>query len=301
MTLLEALEHIRSSEKCDSVAAQVDLKHEIRHRVIPVKWADSEGPDDKPNVSKLQRSQLVLSGPGLALSGQSLRPLLVFRPSVHATWPRTTSKVTTSPEEANSNGARDSAQRKAEEKYEQWMSLVEAIEHIRMSQRCDSIGALRQLKREANDGMVQVQWEDSDGPKDSPDPKYLQGTQLPLIGTGFAPDNVQEIYRPLLVERSAVRELWPLLHNWHKDPSQTHWRSTIQPEKLPRRSVDDDEIRSAARDVYRERENDRPNMPKAERLIRQKLRGGKRDDIRRILSEVEFAGIRRKPGNQPNK
>ena len=44
------------------------------------------------------------------------------------------------------------------------MSLVEAIEHIRISQRCDSIEALRQLKREVNDGMVQVQWEDSDGP-----------------------------------------------------------------------------------------------------------------------------------------
>ena len=247
MTLLEALEHIQSSEKGDSVAAQVDLKHEIGHRVIPVKWADSEGPNDKPDVSKLQRSQLVLSGPGLAPSGLSLRPLLVFRSAVHATWPRTTSKVTAPPEEANSNGARDSAQRKAEEKYEQWMSLVEAIEHIRMSQRCNSIEALRQLKREVNDGMVQVQWEDSDGPKDRPDPKYLQTSQLLLIGTGFAPDNVQKIYRPLLVERSAVRELWPLLNNWHKDPSQTDSRSAHQPEKSPRRSVDDDEIRSAAK------------------------------------------------------
>ena len=40
------------------------------------------------------------------------------------------------------------------------MSLVEAIEHIRMSQPCDLIEALRQLKREMNDGTVQVQWED---------------------------------------------------------------------------------------------------------------------------------------------
>ena len=60
MTLLAALEHIQSMEKCDSVAAQVHLKHGIGHRLIPVKWADSEGPNDKPDVSKLQRSQLVL-------------------------------------------------------------------------------------------------------------------------------------------------------------------------------------------------------------------------------------------------
>ena len=52
--------------------------------------------------------------------------------------------------------------------------------------------------------MVEVQWEDSDRPKHFPDPKYLQGAQLLLIGTGFAPDKVQKIYRPLFVERSAV-------------------------------------------------------------------------------------------------
>ena len=32
-----------------------------------------------------------------------------------------------------------------------------------------------------------------------------------------------------------------------------------------------------------------PISPRPERLIRQKLRGGKRDDIRRIPSEGEFA------------
>jgi hypothetical protein len=298
MTLLEALEHIQSSEKCDPVAAQVDLKHEIGHRVIPVKWADSEGPDDKPDVSELQRSQLVLSGPGLALSGQSLRPLLVFRPSVHATWPRTISKVTTSPEEANSNGARDPAQRKAEEKYEQWMSLVEAIERIRMSPRCDSIEALRQLKREVNDGMVQVQWEDSDGPKDSPDPKYLQGAQLLLIGTGFAPDNVQKIYRPLLVERSAVRELWPLSNHRPKDSHQANSRPAHQP-RQQRRPASKSQIRQVLKEIYADPTNDRPNEEDAWKLLQTMLPNAKRSMVREVLREDEFASQRRPRGNQP--
>lgn len=59
MTLLEALEHIRSVEKCDSVAAQVHLKNGIGQRLIPVKWADSKGLKDKPDVDILRRSQLV--------------------------------------------------------------------------------------------------------------------------------------------------------------------------------------------------------------------------------------------------
>ena len=208
MTLVEALEHVQSVEECDSAAAQKLLKHEIGHLAIPVKWADSRGPNDKPNVGKLQRSQLVLSGSGLALSDLSLRVLLVLRSAVRATWPRTTGEVA-APPEANSNAVRDLAQWESEEKYEQWMSLVEAIEHIRMSQHCDSVEALRQLKREMRDGMVRVQWDDLKGPKDRPNPEYLQASQLLLIGTGLAPDNLEEIYRPLLVERFAAQKLWP--------------------------------------------------------------------------------------------
>ena len=297
MTLVEALEHIQSVEKCDSVAAQVHLKHEIGHGVIPVKWADSKGPNDKPDVSQLQRCQLVLSGTGLAPSGLSLRSLLLFRPKVHATWSRTTSEAVTPPE-ANSNARWEPAQLEAQEKYEQWMSLVEAIGHIRMSQHCNSVEALRQLKREMGDGMVRAQWADSEEPKDRPDPEYLQASQLLSIGTGFAPDNVQEIYRPLLVERSAVQELWPLSNYRRKDSSQTDSGSVSQPEKLPRRKIDDEQIRNTARDIYLENKSNPPNMPDAERLIRQKLPGAKRDDIRRVLSEAEFADVRRKAGNQ---
>ena len=132
MTLLEALAHIQLMEKCVSVVAQVQLKHAIGQGKIPVKWANSKGPKDKPNVSKLQRSQLVLSGHGLASGGLSLCALLVLASAVHTTWSGTTSEGATPPHE-NSSARRNSAQRKEEEKYEQWMSLVEAIEHIRIS------------------------------------------------------------------------------------------------------------------------------------------------------------------------
>jgi hypothetical protein len=179
------------------------------------------------------------------------------------------------------------------------MSLVEAVEHIRMSQRCNSVEALRQLKGEIGDGMVRVQWEDSEGPKDYPDSQYLQSSQLLLVGTGLAPDSLREEYRPLLVERSAVEKLWPLSNHRRKDSQQTEAGSTTQLESPRRRSVDPDEIWSAAKELYREREHDPPNMDDAERLIRQKLRGGKRDDIRQILRKKEFADVRRNPGKQP--
>jgi integrase len=39
---------------------------------------------------------------------------------------------------------------------------------------------------------------------------YVQASQFLPIGTGLALDSVQQIYRPLSVERSAVQELWRL-------------------------------------------------------------------------------------------
>lgn len=172
MSLLEALDHIRSVKNSESVAAQLEIKHRIGCQVIPVKWADAEGPNDKPNVRKLQHSQFVLSDGGLALSGRRLRPLLVLRSAVYATWPRTTNKGATPPE-ANSNALSDLAQWGPDEEYLHWMSLVEAVEHVRIIQYCDLIGALRQLKREIRDGTVPVQWDDAEELKDRPNPVYL--------------------------------------------------------------------------------------------------------------------------------
>ena len=115
MPLLEALDHIQSVENSESVVAQVRIKLRIGCQVIPVKWADADGPNDKPNVRKLQRSQLVLSGSGLAPSGLSLRPLLVLRSAVQATWPQTTTTAA-APSEAHSNASIISIRLAADEK-----------------------------------------------------------------------------------------------------------------------------------------------------------------------------------------
>jgi hypothetical protein len=297
MTLVEALAHIQSVEKCHSVAAQVHLKREIGDGVIPVKWADSKGPKDKPNVSKLQRSQLVLSGHGLASGGLSLRPLLVLRSAVHTTWSGTTSEGATPPRE-NSSARRNSAQRKEEEKYEQWMSLVEAIEHIRISQDCNSVEALRQLKREIRDGMVRAQWEDSKGPKDRPDPEYLQASHLLLIASGFAPDSVQEIYRPLVVKRSAVKVLWPL-SDYRREESHRTASKPAGEQRQDKQATPTERIREAAREVYREAMKagkKPPNKTEAEPLVRV-ISGATRPRIRPILMEDEFDRQRWKRGH----
>jgi hypothetical protein len=295
MSLLEALRHIESvlnvssiSANVSSVSAQVALKKKIGRDELPVKWADARGPRDIPGIQKLALSQLVLSTPGLAPDGMSLRPLLVLRSAVLAAWPLGRNE-TDLVHESSQVGACQAAQ---------WMSLVEATDHIRIEEDCDSIEALRQLKKEIGDGMVPVQWEDSQEPKDCPDPQHMQRSEWLLFGTGFAPDNHDE-YRPLLVERSAVQRLWPLSSNPTKGSAPTGSTSTTQPKKSPRRKVDDDQILSAARDIYRKRENDPPNMDESERLIRQRLGGGKREDIRKILKQEEFAHLRRASGNQP--
>ena len=298
MTLLEALEYIQSVEKCSSVAAQVHLKQGIGDRVIPVKWADLKGPNDKPDVRELRHSQFALSGPGLAPGERRLRPLLVLRPAVHAMWPQTATKAA-SPPDANSNASGDLAPRNAEEKYQQWMSLVEAIEYIRMSQHCDSVQALRQLKREIADGTVRVQWGDSDGRKDCPDPQHVQASQLLLIGTGFGPDNEDEDYRPLLVERSAVQKLWPLPNRQPKDYQHTNSHLADQQHQLPRPSASKAQIREALKKIYDAPENNRPNMERARVLLKAMLPNAQKELVYEILREPEFAKQRRSHGNQP--
>ncbi len=251
-----------------------------------------------PNVTELQRSQLVLSGPGLAPSDLSLRPLSVLRPAIHAAWSRTTGEAA-GLLEANQNAKNASGEWKVEETDEQWMSLVEAAEHIQMSQHCDSIEALRQLKREISDGLVPVRWENSEGPRDCPDCRYLQRSELLLVGTGLAPDNVQKILRPLLVERSAAQKLWPLSKHRREDFHRTDLQPAAQPQLQSRPFVSQAQIREILKKIYSDPRNNQPNMNKAWALLRAIEPNARRQLVMVILEEPEFANQRRRAGNQP--
>lgn len=89
-----------------------------------------------------------------------------------------------------------------------WLSIVEAVEHILLTQKCTSVEAQRHLKAKIGAGVISVKWADAEGANDIPDPRYLQGTKLKLSGTGLAHDKDAEEYRPLLVLRSEVMAAW---------------------------------------------------------------------------------------------
>lgn len=297
ITLREALEHIRSSKNCDAVAAQVHLKQAIGDGLISVKWADLNGPNDQPDKSELQRSQLVLWTDGLApcRSYRLPRPLLLLRAAVGAVWPSTTVSAA-SPPEVNSNAEVSLAQPKLGEKYEQWMSLVEAIEHIRMSQDCNQVEALSQLKLEINDGTVRITWDNSTEPDDCPDLRHVGASQLLLVGTGVAPDNDEDEYRPLLVERSSVRKLWPLQTQQSKDLAPTE--QSANPQCRPAQRASEAEVRRSLRKIYDDPSNDRPNVNEAWKLLKVAMPNARRSQVMEILQDEEFAVKRRPPGNQ---
>lgn len=197
------------------------------------------------------------------------------------------------------------------------MTLSEAVHHIEVADECACNEALSQLRIALGDGDIPARW-GADPPLSLPgffqfgspplfasdpvpsDPAYWSLVLILPAGDGVVID--QSVHaqgqsaprrRQLFLLRSRVFELWPPSNHERKDRG-----STTEPEKPLRRSVDDDQIRTAARDIYRERKGDPPNKPTAEQLIRQRLGGGKRDDIRRILDEEEFANLRREAGNQ---
>jgi hypothetical protein len=190
--------------------------------------------------------------------------------------------------------------------------VVEAVEHIRILCHCTSVEALRQLKSEIGDGMVPVKWSgskavsgnrDDDWTRAGPDVGYLKTSQFLLIGVGLAPEKPEkdEKYqlRPLLIERRAMQRLWPL------EDKDVHCRKLDsgggedEPLRRRRRSYTDDEIRNAAKQVYRGAPGHPPNMNDAGREICKMLVGAPRGAVRKVLKEDEFANLRRPSGNQP--
>lgn len=115
-----------------------------------------------------------------------------------------------------------------------------------------------------------------------------------LIGTGFAPDGVKAIYRPLSVKRSDVEELWQPVHG------ALAKSNPIKRFDLPKhRPAAELAIRAAARGLY-QRPGKPPNMNEAGKALMKMFPGTSRDGIiRKILAEEEFAKQRLNAGNQP--
>ena len=189
MTLLDALQYIREVTKCGWVQAQVWLKNAIGSGKIAVRWSDATGPDDIVHFRSLRSSQFVLVQPGFAPDGLRLRPLLVLRSELKAI--------------TSTRGFCDPATDTDEPK---WMTLVEAVEQIRLINECTQMEALQQLKAEIHGGSVPVKWDADD---DVDDMKCVPETNLAFLlwGQGLAPDK-QKYYHKLLCERFAVCRLW---------------------------------------------------------------------------------------------
>ncbi len=128
--------------------------------------------------------------------------MLVRRSAVLDTWQNRKRKAEPS-EEVES--AKRWAPSSKSENDTQWMTLVDAEEHIEILQKCNSFEALQELKEEIGDGIVAVKW--ANDPTDNPDVTILKTSEFILTGPGFAPDGKE--YRPLLANRADVQRLWP--------------------------------------------------------------------------------------------
>jgi hypothetical protein len=203
MTLKETVGQIQTLENCGCVAAQRRLKATIGAGIIPVKWADSEGAKDIPDPRYLQGTKLILSGTGLAHDSYAYRPLMVLRSAFLSIWQHGKSNLNPSKEVEISK--HDATSDKHENEQAEWMTLVEAEEHIEVLQDCDSVEALRQLKEEIGDGIVAVKWADES--TEIPDVRILKYSEMILTGPGFAHNG--KIYEQLLVNRSDILRIWP--------------------------------------------------------------------------------------------
>jgi hypothetical protein len=218
LTLNAALEHIRNVQNCTPIEAQRQLKVQIADGTIPVKWADSEGANDSPKPKYLQGTKLKVnlvgssfvasdSKPGSAHDEflETYRPLLVWRDAVFTTWPDGTRTDKQNLQKTLESQKPAAARTENENEQMEWITLVDAEEHIEVLQKCDSVEALRQLKEEIGDGIVAVKWADES--TESPDVGILKDSEMILTGPGLAHDGKE--YRQLLINRADILRLWP--------------------------------------------------------------------------------------------
>jgi hypothetical protein len=212
--------------------------------------------------------------------------LLVLRSAVIAAWQHGKSNTEPS-KEVESAKHRVPRDRNGNDRLE-WITLVDAEEHIEALQKCDSIEALRQLKEEIGDGIVAVKW--ADGSTDKPDIKILKTSEFILTGPGFAPDAKE--YRPLLVNRANVFRRWPA-------PDAGSTRIAVGgTHRKPYGTASEVSIREAVRKIYGESHSKPPNVEEAWRLIKKELPNAARSKVREILNEPAFKDLRLRAGNQ---
>jgi hypothetical protein len=205
LNLNDALKHITSTSTCTSVEAQRHLKAQIGAGTVPVKWRDSAGTDDIPDPRRLRGTKFNLSGPGLAHDKHAYRPLMVLHSALLTACPNEILKSNVELSKEFASAAPDLLGDWTENDEPRWMTLVSAEEHIEVSQSCDSVEALRQLKEEIGDGIVKVRW--ADDPVDKPDVTALKASQFILLGSGLAPDGTEP--RPLLIDLEDILRIWP--------------------------------------------------------------------------------------------
>jgi hypothetical protein len=219
---------------------------------------------------------------------------------------------------------------KAARERARWMTLREALVHIASLENCSLRAAWQQLREAIIDNEVVAFWLDM-GPHaqlmgggrfidETPaDRRFWESARIIFTGEGRILDDpslhsaeerlkligTRELrYRPVKIVREAVEKIWSETNVSSDVPGRTAV-STCSPEVEHRPTAPqllratEAQIREAAREVYADPANNRPNMHKAWRLIKSKLSNARVPRVRKVLREDEFKKKRRGPGNQP--
>jgi len=202
----------------------------------------------------------------------------------------------------------------------EWMLLVQVVAHVEAADGCDAPTALRQILAALQDEEIPIKWAanlprsghqpllwdllfDLDDPPtgrlywstvtvlpladyavlDSPIQVYDEEGELP-------PTNPSRGLRHLLLRKEPVLRLWPNTEG--NGSSAENTKSVSHASK--------DAIRIEAKKIY-QNYDPKPNIADAEKLIREALPTARRQSIRSVLSEPQFASLRRPAGNSKPK
>jgi hypothetical protein len=131
---------------------------------------------------------------------------------------------------------------------------------------------------------------------------YLVGHPAFYPNFGILTRLVLELAKEKAVDRAKVSELRKQLSKrisrrlyLSKEHILTEWPSSKSSSKPPAAAVSKPQIREVAKRVLRGRPR-QPNINEATKLIKGEIPNARRQRIREVLKETEFARMRRKPG-----